>query len=403
MPYKYRAYTSDKKIVEGTVDVATEALAEGALYRAGFEHVLSLKAATPDLSLEAVLPSLFGVRSRDLIDFSGELATLVESGISILTALELLRGQSGKKSLKKTVAGLVEAIQGGESLSGGMDHQPRAFPETYRRVIRASEQAGNLEVGLRQAAGYIEKQDIARQKAIRALSYPVFVLLMAAGVSVLLITVALPPLVRLFDSLGSQLPWTTELLIGVTGFVLDQRFAIFGGVITIILAAVFLLRLPGVRLARDRAVLRIPVVRSIIVERGMQQFCQTASMLLRAGLNLPVVMDVAIQGNRNRVVRRAFEYVRDRLLQGEGLSRPMGQAGVFPPLLVEMVVVGEKTGALDNTLATLADYYEKKSDRTIDTLVSLIEPLLTLVVGAVVIFIALSMITPLYSILRSMN
>jgi type IV pilus assembly protein PilC len=403
MPYKYRACTAARRIIEGTIDAATEGLAEGALYRAGYEHVISLKEVSPGRGLAELLPSLFGVRSRDLIDFSGELATLVESGISILTALELLRGQSRKKSVTKTIAGLVEAVQGGDSLSGAMDRYPQAFPDTYRRVIKASEQAGTLEAGLRQVAGYIEKQDIARQKVVRAMSYPAFVLLMAAGVSILLITVALPPLVALFESLGAQLPWTTGLLIGVTGFLLDQRFAIFGGVIAVVLAAFLLLRLPAVRLARDRALLGLPVVRSVIIERGMQYFCQTAAMLLTAGLNLPAVMDVAIQGNRNLVVRRAFGDVRNRLLQGEGLSRPMSEAGVFPPLLVEMVVVGEKTGALDDTLATLADYYEKKVDRTVNTLVSLIEPALTLVIGGVVIFIALSMITPLYSILRSIN
>jgi type IV pilus assembly protein PilC len=403
MPYKYTAYTADRKIIRGTIDVASESLAEGALYHAGARQVLSLEEVAAGQSLEKLIPSLFGVRSRDLIDFSGELATLVESGISIITALELLGGQAGKKSLKKTIAALVEEVQGGDPLSGAMDHHPQTFPETYRRVIKASEQAGNLEVGLRQAAGYIEKQDIARQKVLRAISYPAFVLLMAAGVSIMLITIALPPLVALFESLGADLPWMTRLLIGVTGFVLEQRFAIFAVLIGAVFAAVVLLRLPPVRLGRDRALLHLPVFRTIIVGRAMQQFCQTAAMLLRAGLHLPMIMDIVIDTSRNLVIRRAFGDVRDRLLQGEGLSRPMSQAGVFPPLLVEMVVIGEKTGALDNSLATLADYYEKKVDRNLDTLISLIEPALTVIVGGVVIFIALSMITPLYSILRSIN
>ena len=403
MVYKYRAYSSSKQIVQGTIDAPTDSLAEGALYRAGYERVLSLEQVTPGLSLEELVPSVFGVRSRDLIDFSTGLATLVESGISILTALELLGGQSGKKSLKKAVAGLVEGIRGGGSLSAAMDSRPKSFPETYRRVVRASEQTGNLETGLKQAAAYIEKQDTSRQKVWRALAYPAFVLAMAAAVVVVLITIALPPLVGLFESLGAQLPWTTSLLIAVAGFVLERRFTIFAGVILLIAAVIFLLRLPSVRLARDRALLKLPVIRSIIIGRGMQQFCQTASMLLGAGLQLPMVMDIAVQGSRNLVIRRAFVGVRERLLQGEGLSRPMREAGVFPPLLVEMVVVGEKTGALDNTLATLADYYEKKVERNLSTLVSLIEPALTLVIGGVVIFIALSMITPLYSILRSMH
>jgi type IV pilus assembly protein PilC len=403
MSYKYRAYSTGKQIVQGTLDVATESLAEGALYRAGYEHILSLKKVMPGGGLEKLLPSLFGVRSRDLIDFSRELATLIESGIPILTALDLLRGQAGNKSLKKTIAGLAEEIRGGDPLSGAMERHPQTFPDAYRQVIKASEQAGNLETGLRQAAGHIEKQEIARQKILRALAYPAFVLLMAAGVAVLLITVALPPLVELFKSLGANLPWTTRMLIGVTGFLLDRRFLIFGAIIAMIVAAILLLRLPSVRLARDQALLKIPVIRSIIVERGMESFCETAAMLLGAGLHLPMIMDITIRSSHNLVIRRAFSAVREKLLQGEGLSRPMKEAGLFPSLLVEMVVVGEKTGAMDSSLATLAGYYEKKVDRTIGTLISLIEPALTLVIGGVVIFIALSMITPLYSILRSIN
>jgi type IV pilus assembly protein PilC len=135
----------------------------------------------------------------------------------------------------------------------------------------------------------------------------------------------------------------------------------------------------------------------------MALFCQTASMLLQAGLRLPQIIDIVIQTNRNQILRQAFKNVRDRLVQGEGLSQPMSENVIFPPLLVEMTVVGEKTGAMDTTLGTLADFYEQEVDRKIDSLISMIEPALTLAIGGLVIFIALSMITPLYSILKSMH
>jgi type IV pilus assembly protein PilC len=147
----------------------------------------------------------------------------------------------------------------------------------------------------------------------------------------------------------------------------------------------------------------MPVIGSISIERSVQHFCQTAAMLLKAGLRLPHIMEITIQTNRNHIIRQALSSVRDRLVQGEGLSQPLSEIKLFPPLLVEMVIVGEKTGMMDSTLATLADFYEKKVDRRIDTLISMIEPALTVVIGVVVIFIALSMITPLYSILRSIH
>lgn len=403
MAYKYQAYTSDKRIVQGTIEVTSESLAEGALYRAGYQHILSLKEVPPGLSLERLIPTLFGVKTRDVIEVSNQLATLIESGISILNSLQLLGGQTSKKSLQKIIDGLMEEIQGGNSLSQALGDYPQVFPNTYCQVIKASEQAGNLELGLRQAAGYLEKQAVASQKIIRAMLYPAFVLLMAVGVSILLITVALPPLVELFNSLGAELPWMTTMLINVTSFFLDRSLYVLVGVVLIIMLTIALLRLPSVKIARDRLMLKIPAIGTINIERSMQQFCQTVSMLLEAGLRLPQIMEISIQTNRNRIIRQALGKVRDGLVQGEGLSQPMSEIGLFPPLLVEMVVVGEKTGTMDTTLATLADFYEKKVDRRIDALISMIEPALTVVIGVVVIFIALSMITPLYSILRSMH
>jgi type IV pilus assembly protein PilC len=403
MAYKYQVYTSNKKIVQGTIEVASESLAESALYRAGYQRVLSLQEISPGLSLERLVPTLFSVKAQEVIDFSNQVATLVESGISLVTALELLGGQNAKKSLKKIITGLVEEIQGGSSLSQALSRYPKTFNNTYCQMVKASEQAGHMENGLKQAASYLEKQTAVNQKIKRAMLYPAFVLLMAVGVSILLITVALPPLVNLFKSLGADLPWMTKLLIAVASFFMERGIYVLGGTLILILLTVVLLRLPSVKIAKDRFVLKIPAIGSINIERSMQYFCQTTAMLLQAGLNLPVIIEIIIQTNRNHIIRQALSRVRDSLIQGEGLSQPMAENPLFPPLLVEMVVVGEKTGALDSTLLTLADFYEKKVSRRIDTLIALIEPVLTVIVGLVVIFIALSMITPLYSILRSMH
>ena len=270
-------------------------------------------------------------------------------------------------------------------------------------MIKASEQAGNLELGLRQAASYLERQASTAQKIKRAMFYPAFVLLMAIGVTILLITVALPPLVDLFTAMDVELPWMTQLLISGTSFILDNMSYILAVIILLVTIAIGILRLPSVRLAKDELILKIPLIGAINIERGVQHFCQTASMLLKAGLHLPQIMDIAIQTNKNQIIRQSLNDVKDRLVQGEGLAQPLADIELFPQLLSEMVVVGEKTGAMDSTLATLADYYEQRVDRRIELITSMIEPLLTLVIGVVIIFIALSMITPLYTILRSMG
>jgi type IV pilus assembly protein PilC len=403
MIYKYKAYSTDKKIIEGTIDVTSENMAEVALYRAGFQNILSLKEVTPEIGLEKILPTFAGVKMKDVVDISNQLATLIHAGIPLLSALKLLSGQVTKKAMKRIYKGLTDEIQAGNSLSQALSKYPQAFPNTYCQIIRASEQAGTLEAGLKQAAKYLEKRAYANQKMKRAMMYPSFVLLMAIGVAVLLITIALPPLMDLFNSLDVQLPWTTSTLVNTANFFSANSLAIIISLVALILLIIGLFRLQSVKLARDRLLLKIPVIGNIIIERSMALFCQTASMLLQAGLRLPQIIDIVIQTNRNQILRSAFKNVRDKLVQGEGLSQPMSKNTVFPPLLVEMTVVGEKTGSMDSTLGTLADFYEQEVDRKIDSLISMIEPALTLAIGGLVIFIALSMITPLYSILKSLH
>ena len=402
MAYKYSAYTRDKRIVNGTIDAASESAAEEALYRAGYHLVIGLREVRPKVSLERLIPTLYGVKTQDIIDFCHQLATLIESGIPLLTALRLLEGQASRAALRKVIGGLMDELQGGSPLSQAVSKYQEVFSYTYCQLIKASEQTGNLDVGLRQIAGYLEKQMTMRKKMSRAMAYPALVLAMAIGVFALLITVALPPLVGLFSSLGAELPWTTRLVITIADLLINYKFHLLGGALVLIIVIAGYIRLPAGKLTMDRLMLKMPVIGSINIQRNMGHFCRTTSVLLKAGLRLPQITDIVTQTIGNRIIRQALNEVREKLIQGQGLSQPMAAISLFPRLMVEMVVVGENTGTLDSTLATVADFYEKSVDQRVQALISLIEPLLTIVVGLVVVFIALSMITPLYSILKSM-
>lgn len=403
MAYRYRAYTLDKKIVQGTIEADSESMAEEALYRTGCHSILSLKDVPPGLGLERLLPSLFGVKPQEVIDFSRQLATLIGSGISITTALQLLLGQSSSPAFKKIINGLILELQQGSPFSQALGKYPQVFSYTYCQVMKASEQAGNLEVGLRQVAGLLEKQAATMRMIGRAITYPAMVVVMGIGVFALLVTVALPPLVDLFTSLGAELPWMTKMLIAAAGFLINYGVYLLGGLLALIVLGVGYVRLPSGRMAMDRLMLKIPLIGSINIQHNMCRFCQTTSMLLKAGLRLPQIMDIAAQTTGNGVIRQALRDVREKLVQGQGLSQPMAANALFPPLLVEMAVVGEKTGNMDSTLATLAVFYEERVDQKINTLISMIEPTLTVVIGLAVGFIALSIITPLYSIMGAMQ
>ncbi len=402
MAYQFKAYTLDKRVVQGTIDATSESTAEEALYRAGYHRVLSLKQTRPGFSLERLLPTLFRVKTQDVIDFSRQLATLIESGITILTTLQLLEEQSFRPVFSKVIAGLVNELRGGSSLSQALSKYPQAFSYTYCQVVKASEQAGNLEVGLRQIAGYMEKQAATRKGIRSALTYPLVTLFMAIGVFVLLITVALPPLVGLFTTLGTELPWMTTLLIAISNFLINYKFYLLGGVAIVAVSIIGYMRLPAGKMTMDRLWLKLPLIGPINIQRNVGHFCRTVSMLLKAGLLLPQTMSIVIQTVGNRIIRQTLKEVREKLVQGQGLSQPMAAIDLFPRLMVEMISVGEKTGNLDSALATLGDYYEQRVDQRVNALISMIGPALTIGVGLIVAFIALSIITPLYSILGSM-
>ncbi len=401
MSYKYVAYTADKRIVKGTIGVTSESMAEEALERAGYS-IVSLREVRLGLSLEQSIPSLFGVKAHAVIVFSRQLATFIESGTSILTALQLLQEQTGNAAFRKVIAGLSEALQGGSSFSGALAKYPQAFSDTYCRLVEAGERSGNLEVVLRQATSYMEKGTAAMKKAKHAMVYPALVLIIAIAVVVLLITVALPPLTALFTSLGAELPWTTRALIAVSGFVTSYKFYLLGAVFALTVLIVWYVRRPAGRLMLDNLLLKVPLIGPINIQSNMSHLSRTMSMLLKAGLPLPQIMDIASQTTGNRIIRQALIDVRKELVQGHGLSRPMAAIKLFPRVLVQMVMVGEQTGTLDSNLATLADFYEEEVDQRVDTLISIIEPSLIVLVGLMVGFIALSLIMPMYSIMGSM-
>ena len=402
MAYKYEVYTLDKRIEQGTIEASSESIAEEILYRTGYRRVLKLREIRPVLTLERLLPSLFGIKAQEVIDFSRQLATLIDSGMSILNALQLLEKQTHRAALNRVITGLDEELRGGSPFSQALSKYPQTFPTTYCQVIKASEYSGNLSSALRQVASYMEKDTATVKNVKRAMAYPSLVLLMAIGVFILVTTVAMPPLIRLFTSLGAELPWMTKLLIAGAGFLTNYNFLLLGGLATVFILIIVYARLPAGKLAIDRLTLKIPVIGRINIERNMCKFCRTMSMLVRAGLPLPQIMNMVIGTASNRIIRQALAEVRQGLIQGQGLSQPMARIKLFPQLLVEMMVVGEKTGTLDTTLDTLSDFYEQRVDQGVRTLTSMIEPILIVMVALVVGFIAISMISPLYSILKSM-
>ena len=399
MAYQYIAVTPQGDQVRGRIEASTEDMAEQMLWKLNYT-IASLKEIQED---KGVFGLKAGVKTRDLIVFSQHLATLIESGIPIIRAIHLLQEQTANKRLKEILTEVVSDLQQGRFLSEAIAKHKGIFPTLYSRLIEVGEKAGNLEMVLRQLALYMEKEDALVRKIRGALAYPSFVLVVAIGVVILMLTVALPPLMDLFKSFDAELPLPTRVLIALTDFFSTYKFFVFGGLFGVITAAVLFFRTEPGHLLLDRTLLKVPLIGRVIIQGAVARMCRSTATLLQAGLSLPEILDMVVRTQGNRIIAAALDGVRQKMLQGHGLADPLAADKLFPGMLTQMVRVGEETGSLDSNLQTLAVFYEEEVDRAVSAMTSAMEPALTIFIGGLVGFVAVAVIMPMYSLMGSVK
>jgi len=397
MDYHYVAYTEDKRLVKGKLSATGEEAAVNLLSYGGYQ-VVSLKSVTPFFNTEKLLARFSRVKPREIILFSRQLALLLESGTDIVTSLELLQSQVTNRTLKRVIGEVASDIRGGSSLSVALGNHPRAFPEIYHRTIAAGEQGGNLEIVLRQMADYMERGVTTEKKIKNALTYPFIVVIVAIVVISILVTFVLPAFASLFTAFGAELPLSTRVLIGITDWL--NRYGLYLTAVIAVAAGLggVYIKTPAGKYQWDKLSLSLPIVGRINLLSHLSRCCRTMALLFRVGLPLPEIMTLTIHGSNNKAMVEALTGVQQELIRGEGLSKPMARRKLFLPLMVQMVGVGEETGNLDNTLATVAESFEVEADDKTSSAVGLIQPAMTIIMALVVAFIAIALISAMYGI-----
>ncbi len=402
MAFRYVALGPDGGQIRGALDVPSEAHAERALWDANY-RVISIREERKLPSIEQIFPSLYSVKKRALITFSRQLATLLESGVPVMRSLELLEEQTSSKPLTNAIRGISKSIREGATFASAIEEYPTVFPVMYARMVELGERTGHIEEMLRQLATYMEREEAIAKRVKGALAYPAFMMVLAVVVVAVLVTTALPALVDLFAEFDGDLPITTRILIGVTEFSKVYRMQILAAGAAGGVGGAWLFSQPLGKRILDRVLLTVPVFKAITINANAARFSRTLAILLRAGLPLTEIMDLLVRTTDNGILRRNVEDVRRQLMDGEGLSGPMTNAGCYPPLLIQMVAVGEETGTLDSNLEITAEFYTKEVDEKVDALTAMMTPALTIVMGVVVGFIALSLIMPMYQLIGNVN
>jgi type IV pilus assembly protein PilC len=397
--FKYTALDTSGAKVSGTVEAVTAVRARNELLSRTFDDI-EMKEKKGFRGIEITKKK---VKPVILMNFSRQLAAFLRAGIPILDALTTLTESSSNALLEAILIDIADALRSGAPLSEAMAAHASSFPNYYVGILRSAELTGNLDTVLDQLADYIERDLGARRAVKSALTYPIVICVMAVATIIVLTAFVLPKFEVFFKNFNAKLPLPTRMLLAGTGF-LQAWYLVIGGVFVVSAVVLFLvLRSERGKLLRDRALLRTPVIGEIVRCATIERFFRILGSMLRAGVPVPEAMEAANEGCNNRVYERGLRAARDGMLRGEGLSGPLSTTGLFPKVAAQMLRVGEDTGTLDRQLVLAADFYQGELSHKVKRLTTLFEPLIILVMGGIVGFVAIALVSAMYGIFNQVK
>jgi type IV pilus assembly protein PilC len=400
--YAYRGYTDRGQRRDGQIEASGTSAAEQALWKQGLK-VVKLVQAPPKKTMADYFPSLFHISRMDIILFTRQLATFVGAGVPMSRALGTMAEETGSPLFKRVILAILADLERGQNLSEALVKHPTVFPTLYVDLIRVAELTGNLEATLKELAGYL-RRDLNTMRRVRtAMIYPAVILVVATAVVIILVFFALPAFVKIFAEFNVELPLPTRILLGIVAFIRTWVLAIGAGIIAVVAGTVIALRTERGVYAKDALSLKIPIFGPIVLSAILNRFARTLAMVLKAGVPLGQTFDAVIAGTGNKVFQRGLNTVKEQMTGGEGFAGPLVRTALFPPMLTQMVRVGEETGTLDTYLEQAADFYEEELEYKIRAMTSLIEPVMTVAVGLVVGFIAVSLISAMYGLIGALK
>lgn len=394
--YNYTAVDGEGKSVKGVVDAESEKAAGEKLRKAGV-YLSSIKEAAGGRRSRLILP-FTGVSAAELAVTTRQFSTLISSGLTLESSLAALAEQSEDQKLREALSRVRERLAEGSSLHAALGEHPAVFSDLYVNMVRAGEASGTLDVVLGRLADFLEKQTELSSKVRGAMIYPAIMFLVGAAVLAFMMTFVIPRVSDIFETSGKALPLVTVILVGASDF-LRQNFALllFFSAAALFAAGRYV-RTPGGRRFADRALLRIPVLGKVFSKVTVARFTRTLSTLLSGGIPLLDSIEVSGAVLGNSFYSDRLGEVRARVAEGAALGSCLAATGIFPPLMVRMVSVGEEAGEMETMLSKVADMYDSQVDSTLSALTSLLEPVMILVMGAVMGFMVFAILLPVLNL-----
>ncbi len=347
--------------------------------------------------------SIGGVKSKDLTVFTRQMSTLQDAGLPIIRGLKILASQLKKGLFKKTLLNVIEDIEGGNTLSGALAKHPRVFDKLYVNIVRAGEVSGSLDIILQRLADFREKIERLVRKIVGAMVYPTVVIVVAAAILIGLMIFIIPNFAKIFEELNLDLPVPTKMLITFSMILKTQWVFIpsipFGAFILYKIAG----KIKKVRLLIDKTKFKLPIFGAIINKSTVSRFTRTLATLASSGVPILDALNNVREATGNAAMAQAIQCIHDSIRSGESITKPLRASRICNEMVVNMVEVGEETGELDKMLTKVADNYDDEVDRAVETMVSLIEPIMIVFLGGSVGFIVIAMFVPLIKLMQGLG
>jgi len=339
-----------------------------------------------------------GVGSKDILVFTKQFATMIDAGLPLVQCLDILANQMDNVAFKKVVLAIKSKVESGSTFADALKEHPKVFDELYVQLCAAGEVGGILDTILNRLATYGEKAEKLKRKVKGAMIYPAIVLLVAVGVTALLLLKVTPVFAKMFTDFGSALPGPTQMVVDLSDWLRKYFLYVVVAIAAVIAAFTAFYRNPKGRKIFDKVVLQAPVFGPVIRKVAVARFTRTLGTMISSGVPILDALDVTAKTAGNRTVEAGILYVRTKIAEGKNIAGPLLETKVFPPMVVQMIGVGEATGAMDAMLNKIADFYDDEVDTAVAGLTAMIEPLLMVFLGAVVGGFLIAMYLPIFSI-----
>ncbi len=397
MKYSYQAKSIEGNVVRGQIDAASDTEARIKL-RAQRLIPMKLTPVEKVNYFKGLDNFRTRVKGKDLQVFTRQFATLVNSGIPIVQSIDILAGSTSNPFLSETLTKIKNDIEGGKKLGEAISQHSRVFDKLYVNLLKAGEESGSLDTILERLAAYIEKSIKIRGKVTGALFYPAGILGVSALVIYVIMAFVIPKFEDLFASSGQEIPWLTQQVVNLSHFAVDYWWLIFGSLFLSVYSFLVYYRSEDGRKTCDAIFIRTPLVGDLIQKNAIARFTRTFSTMISCGVPILDGLDIAARVVGNAVLETTFLKAKEVIAQGKSIVIPLAKDPFVPDMMVQMIGVGEQTGALDTMLGKIADFYEEEVDYAVSAMTSMIEPLMMVFLGGIIAVIVVAMYLPIFNL-----